>query len=306
MITGKRINNLAKHFRMVSVDDDVTVGLLIREENRHKLPSIGFTDALEVGESVLPDSDTGPVSYYNAAGREIVHKDRPMETAYRAVEWHWEEWHGPYREDQSKIVDVPYKRYPRTFLPPPSMELSIAATVGGELYVVGPRYRYDSDHEDRLLHLVNLFLEIFGECELLSGELEPFLQSPLKRLNWTILPPGRRPWEQLQGEIAHIIDRAPEGNQPLIKHRLEKINGFGPEFTAIGNAGFRGYVVFGFPDSNLFIFESTFVGNATYVFGEDWVPLSKRTKAEILDEHLQRDRVIHRANWDQRINELLA
>ena len=48
------------------------------------------------------------------------------------------------------------------------------------------------------------------------------------------------------------------------------------------------------------------VDHETYVFGEDWEQLSQMTKAEILTNELQRDRVIHREGWDGRIRDILA
>ena len=42
-------------------------------------------------------------------------------------------------------------------------------------------------------------------------------------------------------------------------------------------------------------------GNATYVFEENWEELSKLTKAEIIRGKLQKDRIIHRENWDHYI-----
>ena len=66
-----------------------------------------------------------------------------------------------------------------------------------------------------------------------------------------------------------------------------------------------GQVIFGFPHKNLHILESMYFGNATYVFDERWEELSKMTKAEILDQRLQTDRVIHEEGWENRVRNLL-
>ena len=94
--------------------------------------------------------------------------------------------------------------------------------------------------------------------------------------------------------------------QEVLQYRLEAINSYGPSFRAIGEAGFRGYVVFGFPDKGAYCLESMYTGNATYVFSDDWGVLSKRTKAEILNEHLQKDRLIHVKGWSKKVHSLLA
>lgn len=116
-----------------------------------------------------------------------------METHYRQMEWTWEEWHGPYTETQSRIVDVPYERYPRTFVPPPSVEITVAEQSNGDKVVVTEAVPYDDEHAKALLHRINLFRELFGEAALLTEDLEPFTRTDIRRLNWTILPPGEMP-----------------------------------------------------------------------------------------------------------------
>ena len=100
----------------------------------------------------------------NAEGKYIIHKDREMETAYRVVEWHWQEFDGPYdRVDQSRLVDVPYKRYPRTLVPPYSVEISVLKTITDDFVLVSPFIEYSDPNKELLKHVLNLFLETFGQ-----------------------------------------------------------------------------------------------------------------------------------------------
>ena len=50
--------------------------------------------------------------------------------------------------------------------------------------------------------------------------------------------------------------------------------------------------------------ESIHIDNATYIFDDDWEELSQLTKAEILDNNYQKDRIIHRKNWYKDIKKL--
>jgi hypothetical protein len=59
----------------------------------------------------------------------------------------------------------------------------------------------------------------------------------------------------------------------VIRHRFETINGYNPDFVGVGQAGFRGYVIFGLTEKNLFVCESIYTGNATYVFDKRWEEL---------------------------------
>lgn len=304
LIKKRRVRNLEANLPVVQQGDTVVFAIPLTEECAGTLAQLGFTDNRETGETVLP-TPQGPVSQYNAEGKYIKHKDQPKEIAYRQMEWTWIEWHGPDEVEQSDIVDVPYERYPRTFLPPPSIELSIVTNAQGERLVVSPPYEYGTDNEI-MIHVINLFLELFGQCHVLTEDLNEIILAEVRRLNWRILPPGRRPWAELRSQVEEVIKQQPRGNQPVIMKRLETINNYGPEFVAIGQAGFNGYLIFGFPAHKLYVLESTQVNNATYVFAEDWEELSRKTKAEILNHDLQEDRIIHRKTWFYRVRTLLG
>jgi len=306
IITGKRKRKLDKKLLKLEEGKRIILGLAISYEIKDTLLKIGFTEDLNEGETVLPPSDFGPICRFNADGKYIIHKDQPMETAYRQVEWTWEQWAGyGETETHSKIVDVPYQRYPRTLVPPPSIELSIVQNVEGLKYVVAPVQVLNSQKPDHLLHSINIFLEIFGHCEILSENLEGYTIKNLKRLNWKILPPGKWPWKKVKKEVSSLVEKASEQNQIVIRYRLKTITAFNPEFIAIGQAGFSGYLIFGFPKKNLYVLESLYTGNATYVFEEAWEELSKLTKAEILQGNLQKERIIHREHWEIHVNNLL-
>lgn len=307
IITGRRIRNVATYLGWIKRGTNVTVG--IKEISRYSdiFTKIGFTQKLEIGEVVLSAPVFGPVSRFNADGKYEIHRDKPKETAYRVIEWHWKEWHGPYdRVEQSKFVDVPYERYPRTFISPPSVELQVAASTKGEKIVVAPGMEFTKKNDSKLLHIINLFLEIFGECNVFAKGLKEIIKAPVRRLNWRVLPPGRYPWAKLRTEMKPIIQAAPKGNWKVIWDRFKTINQYNPDFHAIGKAGFRGYVIFGFTAKNLYVCESVYTGNATYVFDERWENLSQMTKAQILDRNLQTDRIIHRVKWYKRIQGLMG
>ncbi|NMC60057.1 MAG: hypothetical protein GYA51_11870, partial [Candidatus Methanofastidiosa archaeon] len=152
---------------------------------------------------------------------------------------------------------------------------------------------------------INLFLEIFGECDVFSENLVKIIDVPIKRLNWTILPEGRMPWERLHNKLKPLLDRLSPLKRPVAEWRLQTLKEYNPDFVAAGEAGFRGYVVYGFESQNLYIFESMYYGNATYVFDGNWEELSKKTKAEILDKNLQKERIIHLKEWKNEIDNLL-
>ena len=307
IITGKRIRSLGRYFGRVPSGSRLIFAATAPVDRLATLLRVGFTKKLDEGERVLPTPGFGPISRYNALGKLLKHKDQPKETAYRQAEWHWKEWRGRYdRVDRSKIVDIPYKRYPRTYLLPPGVELSIVALEGGEKLVVGPTLKMAPESQADILHCTNLFLEIFGECQVLTRSLESYKPSVYRRLNWEVLPPGRHPWEKLKPKVDEALLGAADGTRVVAEYRIKAVNQFGPEFVAVGRAGFRGYLIFGFPSKDLFVLESAFIGNATYILGESWEYLSMLTKAEILADKLHKARLVHQGDWEAKLAQALG
>ncbi len=302
IIQKKRIFNISPYILHIAEGSKIIVGIPNLPKFSSSLVRIGFSEPYESGQSILPAS-IGPVSRYNAEGKEIIHKDQQMETAYRQVDWKWKEWDGTWH---SKIVDVPYQRYPRTFIEPPSVELSIVKSSDGELILTSPLFEKNEKDMELLTHTVNLLLELFGECQFFTKALETIIKTPLRRLNWTVLPQGEMPWEQFKKEIDPIVKNAPEGNRKVLYYRLEVVNSLKPDFRAIGTGGFHGYIVHGFTKKKIYVLESMYYGNATYIFDEDWEELSQMTKAQILNESLQKARVVHRESWEEKFKEIIV
>lgn len=301
IIKRKKILKIEPYSKMIPLGNDVVVGVL--NPNLEKLKRIGFSNSLESGESILP-LPIGRASMFNAEGKWLVHKNQPMETAYRTVEWRWNEWHGKDTIERSDFRDVPYKRYPRTFVEPSAIELTLTTDAEGNQVVRTPVITDWKNNKTKVIHAVNLLLEIFGECIFYDGEMKHLITAPVKRLNWRLLPPGKRPFRDLKKELSSVLTIVKGGKRAFTEHRLEIINAYNPDFAAIGDGGFRGYVVLGFTKKNLYVLESLLYGNATYVFGEQWEKLSQMTKAEILNENLQKDRLIHHKAWDGEVAEL--
>ena len=113
-----------------------------------------------------------------------------------------------------------------------------------------------------------MLLELFREAEVLRTNLRAFVPPTLRRVNWDILPPGRHPWTSIAPQVRSILDRKGKRKRPVFVHRWDTIQSYGPEFLAVGRQGFSGYLIFGFPGLDLYVLESAYYGNATYVLTE--------------------------------------
>jgi hypothetical protein len=307
IINKKRILNLDSALPSVQQGKDIVIGLKNLDRFEQTLTKLGFITPLAVGTCLLPSAKLGPICKFNAEGKYLRHKDRQMETVTRVQEWERIECHGQDRIPVTDFVDVPYKRYPRTFILPYAEELTALRASDGNLVIVSKPIRYLSGNKEELKHTINLFLELFKECQIFSDDLEDIVKAPLKRVNWKVLPPGHLSWEQMKTALEPIVQQATKGKRSYIWHRLEKIAEHKPDFAAYGLGGFNGYFVMGFETKNTFVCESCLYGNATYVFDDNWEKLSQKTKTEILNSKLQKDRIIHKTKeWERRINTLLA
>jgi hypothetical protein len=301
IIQGRRIRNANRYLQVVNDGTPIIIGIDMADIRVGGLQAAGFPAQSTVNDSILPAAH-GAISSFNANGRHDVQHHLPFETVTHSVYTTWTDWHG---NEHSGYVARDYRRRPRLFVPPPGVELVISARVDGTEVVTTPSFIWTQANAETAKHRINLLLELFGRCEVFTEGLDRIIQAPIHRLNWRLLPPGPRPFAQLQQHLAHVIQEAPESHQPVITNRLEAINSHHPDFAAIGEGGFHGYVVFGFQNQDLYLFESIFIGNATYVFGNNWQALSQMTKADIINNALALERIIHRPGWHQRIQQLL-
>lgn len=277
MRINHKTRDIAKHLRYIQQGKPYYLGLPIEETYFQILEKLGFSLPPIQGERILPSGIFGSASLKNANGYQIVHRDHPKETAYRQAEWNWKEFRGRYDfVERSKIVEIPYPRYPRTQVAPYAIELEVKQSKTGEMLIVAGPFIYENSDMDKATNTANMFIELFKGLLVYDESLATWSKVPLRRLNWELLPQGNNPWKSAQIGLRKIVERVDKGNQPVIQKRFDAIGIHDPEFVAVGKAGFEGYVVFGFPSSGICILESDSVNNATYVLNNaDWELVSQ-------------------------------
>lgn len=300
-ILRKRIRNIENYLYEIKKDDFFSIGVVGLDGLNDKLINIGFTPELNIGETVLPKI-CGRISKFNADGGNILRRDLPKETYFISREWSWKDYQGNV---YSKIVSFPRLRIHREHIPAPNIELQIIE-IDGNKVLFASKLKKEEENFDIIKHIINLLLELFGECDILDSEKKIITPPQIIRLNWKIFPKGDYPWEKIERIIKERINSQPKGNRPVIKYRNEKISNKEPTFFAYGLGGFSDYTVYGFPKLNIYILESMNIGNATYVFDKDWEEMTKLTKKEIIDESLFKKRIIHTQDWEVEIDKLFA
>ena len=296
----KRIRKSGKYTSHIGEGEEAYIGLAITEDIAIKLKEIGFK-TLNPGETLVPSPKLGTISKFNANGKEIPQKDKPKETVYRQQYWEFEDWGG---NSHSRVVDIPYKRYPRMWIPSPWTELTIMQSGDKKFLLAGLAIIKGKTEENEIVHRINLMLQIFKRVEIFQKNLEHYEVPRVVQLGWDVLPAGNMPWEKFKERLTPVLEKMSKGKKIIINDRLETVSKYKPDFHAVGENGYRGYVIFGFTKQNFFVFESAEYGNATYVFEGDWEQLSKMTKAQIVSGNLQKHRLVHREGWKQQIKEL--
>lgn len=273
---------------------------------KEKLLELGFTAELRDGEKILP-AVINPATGRNAEKFYVADKSLPKEKYYQTLWWTRHEWAGRGEtREVTDYVDIPRERYHQIEYQPYSVELTLKHDEENKIFVITPPIEFCDQNEKKLINTINIFLSVFGECEVLTENYEKLMPTKIIRLNWEILPPGEYPWERVKKELEEISKHKSKTARKILLDKCEYIDNFHPDFRARGTAGFRGYEVFGFKKRGIYVFESVYKNNATYIFGQGWEELSKLTKAEILSGELQESRLIHNDNWKHDIDELLG
>lgn len=258
-------------------------------------------------DSFLPNK-IGKFSRVNADGKEIIRRDKPKEQVTRAFYYTRYEFRG--RDNRVEVEDIAwrtYERYPRETIPAQNVHIYCIESQNEKFLLIECDTQEDSS---LLLHKLNLALEIFGsELEFHIAAKDGFVQLPqtFKVVNWLILPAGTYSQEELKEKIKQTIStKLSKTIKPVIEKRLNKIASYQHTGIVIGVGGYKGYVIYHFPQKKISVLESDSPNNATYVFNHaNWEELSKKTKTEIIHSNLAIRRIIHDPSWDQQIDILL-
>lgn len=287
VIKKKRINSLDKYF--ANVAENVELYVCVPADDRNC--GIVMMKDCPNGTCVIPEVK-GPVTRFNLNGKNVIRKDmekepRDFERDYHVVDWHGTDHYGTCF--QRRLC------YPTEYVFPPLTRIILD---NGKL-------RSDlitKTEPEMLKHIVNVFLEVFGYCEVVDKDENPVGQkTTIKEVSWKILPPGRYPWSRMESVLDNYFENATCKNKEVLRNNHRTFAEYEPDFLAIGENSFNGYVVYGYTSKNIYVFESNEPGNATYVFKGEWENVSKLTKYDIIIRNLCYARIIHSNGWKENV-----
>lgn len=293
MIKAKRIRNPKRYLYELEEDEEFYITVPIQESYKDVMEKYGYETAKENNSLWIP-FPLKKTTIENINGNWIIHKDLPkiereFEREYHIVDWHGNDHYGTCY--QTRMC------YQRTFVEPKEIAFT------NENNVLFSPLCKNSDAEMNTVKLtINILLEIFGQCEIWrknKTQSIPLIKQQI--VSWEILPSGIVDKDKLNEYVNTTIEVLPKKQKNIIKNRHEFFREQKPDFCVLGLQNFWGYVVYGFSNKNLYFFECNRPDNATYVFKGNWEKASQLTKTEILNEHLQDERIFHTKNWKDNI-----
>ncbi|MDP9141715.1 MAG: hypothetical protein M3O62_13085 [Pseudomonadota bacterium] len=265
------------------------------------LSMLGLKSQPAEGDQILPGT-MGRFTNFNANGKVIVRKDLPKVPESFMVWRRWNDWHGnPHSGVQYRTMDI----YHRQRIPAPFEYLTAVSTADGMLFS-SRVLSIDDDLEENIVHVLNVFLEIFQTLTISPIDLQVQSAVNVRKLHWKILPPGQHPFDLSRKEVSDFVQTIGAEHRTIVEHRIEHIAQHKPDFLAIGVGGFSDYIVFGFNARALYVLESPALGNATYVFQNDWETISQLTKKQVISEGLHHARIVHNRAWARGLRQVLT
>ena len=227
------------------------------------------------------------ISRYNAEWKKEKLKNLPKETYYIERYWtrHQRIWWWK-TEKHSKITYSSHKRYQVNNIPPLGIELRKLSS-----WIYWPIFTIGKDDE-KILHAINLFLELFWECEILSEDLEPLIKTwACTRYNWEFIKPWD--WDNLKRNISSIIEKKSNEQKYIIMRRINVAEKLWLNCVWYWVLWFKWYIAFQSKNKKYTIFENINYGNAIYITDVDWIDFSKQDKQTILKDWNYIARIIH-------------
>ncbi|MDD3262551.1 MAG: hypothetical protein PHR61_01785 [Candidatus Absconditabacteria bacterium] len=293
LIKQKRIRGLSI-LSFLKKGNEVCFGFQINDSNEIKIKKLGLLD-IEDNINILPPI-VGSVSTYNAEGKEEKQKHLPKETHYSEIYWTRHQWIGGGRTREiTEIAYRPYKKYPVKYIQPVNIEI-----YKKDKWIYSPVFVLGKD--DKIIeHTINLFLELFGECEILGDKKNPIVKtSGLVRFNREFIKSGTT-WNEFKNKIEAIILKKTEEQKKVIYRRLSVAEKLWFKPVGYGMFGFKGYIAFQNQKRTYTIFENVNFGNAIYITDMDWIDFSKKDKQTILNSKNHKDRIIHNKGWENKL-----
>ena len=303
-INRTRIRNLDLYVHPDLTEKFVRVVSDPRAVDPSRLGKAGLVEMLAEGESYLPPQ-IGRITRYNADGRWEPNKILPKESRYvRTIYWKWTQFAGGgATEEMEDSRDIYRMCYQRTLVAPPADEV-FGFPIAGHVFLATEAIALPTGRE-RLLHQVNMMLELFGNCEVVRAD-GTSASPAITHRRWAFLPTGPYKKGDIARALKPVLDKLGDGDRLILTERQDLLTELDPQEVARGQGGFNDYLAYVFPQYERVVLESLRRDNAIYIFRNKWEQFSRLTKREILDQGVHDARILHTKGWQSRLKAALG
>ncbi len=246
----------------------------------------------DIGDSCIPLAKFGRFCHKNVNGYSYPDKTRPKER--RVVSSYYMHPYGNKNSNEI-LVDVTRECYRQVKIDP--FEIAIELQEDGQGLYVGIICD-ERVKKQYLKEAMNIMLELFGGCYV-GDDVSRSSKPKRTRVNWKLLPKGERPSMYIQKIASIKVDSSTR----FMHKRLDYIEHYEIDEIVEGINSFQGY--FGYLTKEYCVLESAVYGNATYIIKrENWVELTKKSKAELLKEAQVIEKIEHNKNWEMNMRRI--
>jgi hypothetical protein len=266
---------------------------------------------LVMQKTMIPPSRNGKYSKKNKEGYTIVRRDLPKVNKTIDCGTRY-----PFGNTNLAPYDLSYNRlvYQKNFIVPTDISLNIEvldqSEQNGQIYytikcsVANIFTKNDTNFEGKMLFNLNLLQENFGKVDVFNSNatLNDFMRT--QSVAWEIFPIGEK--DIYLEKILNRFSKLTDEDKKNIEERYRFLASLNPISFILGSESMSRYFGAMF-NENLVVFENLEYGNAVYVMYENWEPLSKMTRTDLL--HMVNknfDRIKHTENWKGRLGRLVA
>lgn len=287
--------------QLVTYGETFRVGLLFDANllARVDLKRFGLINSYTEGQAQMPQA-AGVRTKTNLKGMYVRKQPEEKEEIKRRIEY-------TRKKDRTKIrYDRVFLIFKKVLLDNLRIELTFKTSEDGTPFITSPPLIFDDDYANgkKIAHVINLFLEIFGDYEILRENLEYYVKAEIAFEN-EILPSGilsdPRTFSELVEKIEQFVNEV--DRKPLVE-RLSVFKEFGPIIRR--SRGGSGYIALIFEEKGIVAAESIKRNNATYFFRiQDYEDTILKDKQEVIKNKLMIKRLFHSDEWEKHVRRFL-
>ena len=286
---------------LITLGETFRVGLPFDKEllANADLKKFGLSDTFKENESQVPKA-AGPRTRTNLKGLIVRKQPEEKEEVKKHIEYR-------RKKDRSLVkYDRIFNIYKKELLDKLNLGLTFMKDDEGNEFIVSEPLIFDDDYASnkKSTHVINMFLEVFKNYEILRENLEYYIKAEMN-FESEILPAGNLSDPRNFAEFVEIAERhlKEEDREPLI-NRLNVFKEFGPIFRK--GRGYNGYIALVFEDKGIVAAESIKRDNATYFFKlEDYEDNIMKDKQEVISGKLMLKRCFHTDEWEKSVRRFL-